>query len=221
MRLDKIAIRILSSVKQATYNVLDMLTQEQTQLIAVVRSLINLPEAEDINIASLFQTHTLKRSEFFVRAGDVPQTIGFMISGILRLYYVDADGSEFTKLFCAENSFVAAYSALLQRQPSRLFIQALEDSTLLIADYAAYRSLCETNSCWQQLNCKIAESLFIKKEKRESALLLDDAKTRYLSFLEEYPGLETRLKQLHIASYLGITPVTLSRIRAQLKLALT
>ena len=52
------------------------------------------------------------------------------------------------------------------------------------------------------LNCKIAEILFIKKEKRESALLLDDAKTRYLSFQEDYPGLETRLKQHHIASYL-------------------
>jgi CRP-like cAMP-binding protein len=70
----------------------------------------------------------------------------------------------------------------------------------------------------QQLNCKIAESLFIKKERREATLLLDDAKTRYLNFLEEYPGLETRLKQYHIASYLGITPVSLSRVRAQLKL---
>jgi CRP-like cAMP-binding protein len=132
-------------------------------------------------------------------------------------YYVDRDGNEYTKSFCAENSFVAAYSALLLEQPSRLFIQALEDTKLLIADYSAYRVLSENHACWQALNCKIAEFLFIKKEKRESALLLDDAKTRYLSFQEEYPGLETRIRQHHIASYLGITPVTLSRIRTQLK----
>ncbi|XGV99827.1 MAG: Crp/Fnr family transcriptional regulator [Leptolyngbya sp. BL-A-14] len=195
-----------------------MLPQEQTQLIAILRSRVDLTEREAIQTVCLFQTHTLSRGEFFIRAGDVPQTIGFVISGILRLYYVDADGNESTKSFCAENSFVAAYSALLLKQPSRLFIQALEDAKLLIANYSAYRSLSESQMSLQQLNCKIAEALFIKKERRESALLLDDAKTRYLDFLEEYPGLEARLKQHHIASYLGMSPVTLSRIRAQLKL---
>jgi CRP-like cAMP-binding protein len=194
-----------------------MLTQELDQLIAILRSLINLPEDEAIKATNLFQTYHLKRGEFFIRAGDVPKTIGFVISGILRLYYVNCEGTECTKSFCAENSFVAAYSALLLEQPSRLFIQTLEDAKLLVADYSAYRSLCENSACWQALNCKIAEILFIKKEKRESALLLDDAKTRYLSFQAEYPDLETRLKQHHIASYLGITPVTLSRIRSQLK----
>ena len=194
-----------------------MLTTEQSQFIAVLRSLVNLPDDEVAQVASLFQSHTLKRGDFFVRAGDAPRTIGFIVSGILRLYYVDDEGSEYTKSFCVENDFVAAYSALLLAQPSRLFIQALEDSRLLIADYSVYRLLCEGHPCWQVVNCKIAEGLFIKKEKRESTLLLDDAKTRYLNFLKEYPGLETRLKQHHIASYLGITPVTLSRIRAQLK----
>ena len=194
-----------------------MPTQEQTQLIVILRSLIQLTESEATQSVRLFQIHTLNRGEFFVRAGDVPQTIGFVISGILRLYYIDPNGNEFTKSFCAENSFVAAYSALLMNQPSRLFIQALEDAKLLIADYSTYRSLLDSQAGLQQLNCKIAEFLFIKKERRESALLLDDAKTRYLSFLEEYPGLEARLKQHHIASYLGMTPVTLSRIRARLK----
>jgi CRP-like cAMP-binding protein len=194
-----------------------MQTQEQTQLITILRSLIDLTESEATQAVGLFQTQSLSRSDFFIRAGDTPQTIGFVISGILRLYYVDSDGNEAIKSFCAENSFVAAYSALLLGQPSRLFIQALEDTRLLMIDYSAYRSLSESQASWQQLNCKIAESLFIKKERRESALLLDDAKTRYLNFLEEYPGLNERLKQHYIASYLGMTPVTLSRIRTQLK----
>ncbi|WP_434683946.1 Crp/Fnr family transcriptional regulator [Pseudanabaena minima] len=194
-----------------------MLIPEQIQLMAILRSLIQLTESEANQAVRIFQLSTLNQGEFFVRAGDIPQTIGFVISGILRLYYVDDGGNESTKSFCDENSFVAAYSALLMRQPSRLFIQALEDSKILVADYSTYRSLSESQIKLQQLNCKIAESLFIKKERRESALLLDDAKTRYLSFLEEYSGLEVRLKQHHIASYLWMTPVTLSRIRAQLK----
>jgi CRP-like cAMP-binding protein len=194
-----------------------MLSSEQNQLIAVLRSLVSLSEREANQTAYLFQTHNLHRDEFFIRAGDVPQTIGLVISGILRLYYVTPDGKEFTKSFCVENSFVAAYSALLLKQPSRLFIQALEDTKLLSANYSTYRSLCESLVSLKQLNCKITESLFIKKERRESALLMDDAQTRYLNFLKEYPGLETRLKQHYVASYLGITPVTLSRIRTQLK----
>ncbi len=195
-----------------------MLTQEQTQLLKTLRSLVTLTECEAIEVVGLFQTLTLNQNDFWVRAGDIPQTIGFVVSGILRLYCADANGHEFTKSFCSENSFVAAYSALLLKQPSHLFIQALEDTTLLVADYSTYRSLSESNLSLQQLNCRIAESLFIKKERREATLLLDDAKTRYLNFLQEYPGLEMRLKQYHIASYLGITPVSLSRVRAQLKL---
>lgn len=195
-----------------------MLTQEQTQFIRILQSFANPPEDEIAKALRLFQSQTLKQGEFFVRCGDMPKTIGFIISGILCLYYVKPDGNQYTKSFCAENSFVAAYSALLLKQPSRLFIQALEDTKLLIADYSNYQQLCEHHLCWQKLNCKIAEFLFIKKEKRESALLLDDAKTRYLSFLQEFPQLEPRLKQHHIASYLGMTPVTLSRIRTQLKL---
>jgi CRP-like cAMP-binding protein len=194
-----------------------MLTQDQTQFVTVLRSLIDLPEDEAAKAITLFQPHSLKRGEFFVCTGDLPEKIGFLISGIFRLYYVDNNGNEYTKSFCTENSFIAAYSALLLEQPSHLFIQALEDAKLLIAEYSVYRSLSENHACWQILNCKIAESLFIKKEKRESALLLDDAQTRYLNFLEEYPGLESRLKQHCVASYLGITPVTLSRIRAQLR----
>lgn len=194
-----------------------MLTQDLTQLTVILRSLIDLPDDEAVKAATLFQPFCLKRGEFFVRAGEMPKTIGIVMSGILRLYYVDVDGDEYSKSFCAEGSFVAAYSALLLQQSSRLFIQASEDTRLLIADYAVFRSLSAQHPCWQTLNCKIAEFLFIKKEKRESALLLDDATTRYLSFQAEYPGLKTRIKQHHIASYLGITPVTLSRIRAQLR----
>jgi CRP-like cAMP-binding protein len=140
-----------------------------------------------------------------------------VVSGLLRLYYIDANGNEFIKSFCVENEIVAAYSALLLHEPSRLFIQALEPSTLLVADFAEYQAVSAQHACWQMVNSRIAETLFIKKEKREAALLLDDAETRYRAFLAEYPQLEQRVKQHHIASYLGITPVSLSRIRARLR----
>lgn len=111
----------------------------------------------------------------------------------------------------------AAYTALLNNEPSKLFIQTLEDSQLLTANYEEYRAVTAESSYWQKVNQNIAERLFMKKEKRESSLLLDDAQTRYIKFGNEYPVLESRIKQHLIASYLGITPVTLSRIRARLR----
>jgi len=187
------------------------------QFIHFLRKLADVPPIEIDKALTIFQPMQLKKNRFFIRAGEIPETLGFLTSGILRLYYIDKNGTEFTKSFCVENDVIAAYSALLLNQPSRLFIQALEDSSLLVAPYKGYQTLVSGHTCWQTINHKLTKSLFIKKEKRESELLLDDAQTRYMTFLAEYPDLDKRLKQHHIASYLGITPASLSRIRAKLK----
>lgn len=188
-----------------------------TAFIHFLRSTADIPDHEVRKAVDLFKLVRLDKSAFFIRAGEIPQTFGFVVSGLLRLYYIDAAGVEYTKSFCVENEVVAAYSALLLDQPSRLYIEALEDSCLLIAPYQQYQIVSDQHVSWQIVNRKLAETLFIKKEQRESDLLLDDATARYLKFLQAYPGLEPRLKQHHIGSYLGITPVSLSRIRAQLK----
>lgn len=187
------------------------------QFIRFFSQLTDVPPEEMDKALSIFQPRQLKKNGFFVRAGEIPDSVGFLISGILRLYYIDENGTEFIKSFCVENNVIAAYSALLLNEPARLFIQALEDSSLLVAPYAAYQKLMSGHHCWQIIDHKLTQGLFIKKEKRESELLLDDAETRYLKFMADYPDLNERLKQHHIASYLGITPVSLSRIRSKLK----
>ncbi len=185
--------------------------------LASLRALADVPEAELAKLLALFRPTTLRRGEHLLRAGEMPRSLAFVESGLLRLYYLDADGREFTKSFCTEGEVVAAYSALLLGQPSRLFIEALEDSRLLVVDYRAYQELAVGHACWAAVNQRRAEALFIKKEQREATLLLDDAETRYRQFLVDHPGLEARVRQHHIASYLGITPVALSRIRARLR----
>lgn len=187
------------------------------QLIRLLQKITPIPAREREKAAAIFRPLEVPKGGFFMRAGEVPNNLGFVISGLLRLFYIDREGNDFTKSFCAESGFVAAYSALLLKEPSRLFIEALEDSTILVAEYEAFQRLTAGHPCWQAVNRYMAETLFIKKERRESELLLDDATTRYLNFQKEFPGLEPRIKKYHIASYLGITPVTLSRIRTQLK----
>jgi CRP-like cAMP-binding protein len=97
--------------------------------------------------------------------------------------------------------------------PARFSIQALEESHLLVCNLQPVVELFDQHRCWERLGRKLAEQLYIKKETREAEFLLDDAETRYNNFQRAYPGLEHRLAQYHVASYLGITPVALSRIR--------
>ncbi|AFY48366.1 cAMP-binding protein [Nostoc sp. PCC 7524] len=194
-----------------------MFSPAYLQLNKVLQNLVEMPADEIAKLTRVFQPLTLKNGEFLVRAGEIPSQIGFVVSGILRLYYVNSAGTEFTKSFCPENHFVTAYSALVLNQPAKFFIEALEESLLLVVDYSQYVQLCAGHSCWQTIDHKLVEALFIKKEKREAELLLDDATTRYQKFLKEYPDLENRVKQYHIASYLGISPVSLSRIRKNLQ----
>jgi len=198
-----------------------MHTQEQEFLIAFLRSITDIPSAEIDKVLDIFHVSKIQKNQFLVNAGETPTTLAFLVSGILRLYYISESGFEFTKSFCVEGDMAAAYTALLNNEPSNLFIQALEDSELLIANYEEYQAVTSESPCWQKVNQGIAEQLFMKKEKRESSLLLDDAQTRYLKFRNEHPGLEVRIKQRLIASYLGITPVTLSRIRARLRKSLS
>lgn len=189
---------------------------EQRTLIAVkqlVQQLVSPPAADLAELLSLFSRKTLAQGEYLIRAGQSSTDLAFINSGLLRLFYQTANGKDYNKSFSTEGQFTAAYSAYLTQTPARFSIQALEDSQLLVCDLDRLTQLYEKHSCWQRLGRLLTEQVYIKKEAREAEFLLDDAETRYRRFQQDYPGLEQRIAQYHIASYLGITPVALSRIR--------
>jgi CRP-like cAMP-binding protein len=177
----------------------------------------NIPREELRRLLQRKRIITLEKGEYFLMAGDVPEYIGFVRSGLLRLFYIDMDGNEANKHFCVENTLAISYSGFLLREESKFFIQALEDTRLLAIDHQTYLDLLDGHVCWQIVARKLAELLFILKEKREGELLMHNAQERYEQFLRDYPDLERRLSQYHIASYLGITPESLSRIRSSMK----
>ena len=176
-----------------------------------------IPEEEQGKLQKLLKSVSVKKGDYFLMAGEIPNQIGFIVSGLLRLFYIDNSGAQINKHFCLENTMAISYSAFLLREESKLYIQALEDSELYVIDYDTYKQLIESHICWEIVARKLAEMLFILKEKKESELLLNSAQERYLTFLKDYPNLEKRLNQYHIASYLGITPESLSRIRSNLR----
>lgn len=186
-------------------------------LKAVVDHLVAPPEEEWQRFKQHFVARTLNKGDYFTRAGETPEYFGFINAGLVRFFYQTPQGQEFNKSFAYENHFVGAYSAFLTNTTARFSVQALEDSNLLVANMRHMVALFDKHSCWEKFGRILAEQLYIKKEQREAEFLLDDAETRYHSFLQRYPGLEERLTQYHIASYVGITPVALSRIRNKAK----
>lgn len=179
----------------------------------------DIPEKELIKVKEIFKPHDIKKGSLFIKAGEIPTQIAFVISGLFRYYYISSDGVEVTKYFCLEKNFIASYSALLLEEESSLYIEAVEDSKILVCDFKMWKKLLDSHVCWQIIARKMMEKIFILMEKRESGFLLEDAKTRYINFLKEFPQLKDRVKQYHIASYLGITPVTLSRIHSKLDIS--
>lgn len=188
-----------------------------SQLISVLNGFADLSPDECEKVHKLFYPMSMKKGNFFVRCDEVSDKIGFILSGLFRYYYIDYKGIEYTKAFAAESNFVVSYSSMLRNTPSRFSIEALEDASLLCIQYTDWLDLLESNVCWQIIARKVMENVYVMKETRESELLLYDAQSRYDNFLKTFPHLKGRLKQYHIASFLGISPVSLSRIRKKLQ----
>lgn len=181
--------------------------------ISFVKHVIALPEAEEAKILKLLKPTKIAKGEYYIREGQVPKKFGFVVQGLFRYLYINNKGTEFTKNFILENNFISAYSAMVSQQPSRMFIEALEDSFVYDISYNDWLKLKKGHECWNQFLVVILEKAFSTKEIRERDLLLLEAQERYALFKKEFPTLENRIKQHLIASYLGISPISLSRIR--------
>jgi CRP-like cAMP-binding protein len=187
-----------------------------TDLLTTVRAIADVPAEEETKLCSILVNEDFKKGDTFIREGDVPHKFAFVNNGLFRYYYVDEKGNEFTKGFFPEKNFITSYTAMVRRQPSYYTVQALENAHVLVIDYHQWQNLYHGHACWMKLLFALVEKGYMKKEARERELLILSAAGRYRSFLNEYPDLEKRVKQNLIASYLGITPVALSRIRKEM-----
>ena len=166
--------------------------------------------------SSLFSYTELKRGDYFVREGQRNDSVAFILEGALRAYYVDNEGTHYNKTFFTEDSFAMSIASVLQDIPSYLSFDALLDTRLLRGNYSKIVGLFPKHRCIETMVRKVIEyEWVIKKEQRELRLVMNNATERYEFFRQEYPGLENKIPQYHIASHLGITPIQLSRIRAK------
>ncbi|EST10324.1 Crp/Fnr family transcriptional regulator [Sporolactobacillus laevolacticus] len=194
-----------------------MKTKDYDFMIDVLEQIthIKCSEEDRANVMETFTPLKLNKNEFFLRDGDLPSKLAFNVSGALRCFYIDKNGNDSTKNIFFEGA-VLGYSALISNQKVPYYIETLETCRLLTIDYTSLERMIKENTTWLKIIKELQDQAIIYKERRERSFLLDDATQRYIHLIREFPNIEKRIKQKHIASYLGVSPVSLSRIRNKL-----
>jgi len=157
------------------------------------------------------------KNELLLESGSMARYYYFLQSGLIGYYTIDEQGDYIYKIFFEENSFVASTAAIIKNEPSDFNIIALEDCSVIQYPVKAYRELLEKHHDLALFHIHYLEKNWVvKKEPLEVSLKYETAKKRYLQLLENKP-LHNRLKQHYIASYLGVTPTQLSRIKKEIE----
>lgn len=190
--------------------------KEYQQMRLTLQDWVDFNDSQWKQLASIFSIKTVAPRQDILLPHSAVHEIYFIYRGLLRFYYLSDDGAEFNKAFITENTFAGSLAALALDLPLLYGIQALEPTTYLVARFKDFVNLYEQDPAFERLGRKFAEWLLIRKELRTRSLLQQQGKQRYLAFANDYPELITRVPQYHIASYLGITEVSLSRIKRSL-----
>jgi len=179
----------------------------------VISQLIDISENELQGFLQNSRVCTFKKNEWISFPGAIPNEIYFLITGIIRVVVTDAKGQEHTIHFALENQFIVDYSAFIQQAPALYGMQAIEETTALALPRSAIQWGYSQLKEGQKLGRLIAEYYFIYQENRIKNLYLLSPKERYDRITEVFPNIHNRAPQHMIASYLGITPIHLSRLK--------
>lgn len=178
-----------------------------------------VPEEEWDIFSGQLTERRFNQDQLLFQAGEPVTDFFFITKGLVRYYYLTQEGKEFNKAFAAENEFVGSLSAMVPGTPCRYSVQALEETAVLAIPVRTILASYERHPAWERVGRRHAEIVAVRKEIREGEFLLDSAETRYRRLLSDAPTLVDRVRQYHLASYLGITDVALSRIRNRIGLA--
>ena len=186
------------------------------QIINSIKNFISLDKSEEEYFLSKLQIQHFPKKELILKEGEVCNFIYFINTGCLRYFY-NIDGNENTAQFFFENSWYTDFDSLLTRLPSKVNIQALEKTEILALSFKDLESLYDEIPKFEKFGRKMAEKAFLGVQLRNEMLENFSAEERYLNLIKERPKVIERIPQHYIASYMGIHPESLSRIRRNIQ----
>ncbi|KMQ65334.1 Crp/Fnr family transcriptional regulator [Chryseobacterium sp. FH2] len=183
-------------------------------LLREIEKAVHVEPHEKGLITGLFHEKKYRKGDYFLKESDVCRHVGFIISGVMR-YYINDDGEDKTYGFAKESDFVCNNESFLPQRPSRQIIQALEDCTLLVVGYNDLQTFYTSLKNGERFGRMVIEQVFVKTLRGLNSFYTDSPELRYEKFVKEYPDLLQRIPQYYIASYVGVKPQSLSRIRSR------
>lgn len=187
------------------------------QLIDYILQFGQLNQQQIDLIRSKVVVKAIKRDEYYHEAGKITREIIFLTEGVMRVCYYNNKGDEITKYFFDENHFIADMNSLNLGIPAAEYIQAVTDCRYVVLSKSALEELSMTIISWDAIVAKMTAKGMADKVNRISPMMTDDAKERYLRFITDFPVLANRIPLSYLASYLGITQSSLSRIRRNIR----
>lgn len=175
---------------------------------------VNIKEIGIFN--DLLKHKSVSKKSFLLQQGEICTFEAFVVKGCLKSYFIDEHGDEVILTFAIENWWVSDLASFSEQKPSKMFIEAIEDSELLILTYQAKQELLERVPKFEKIFRLLIQRHLTSYQERLFSNIAVPAQERYLKFLEKYPIISQRVPQHLIASYLGVSPEFLSKIRSKL-----
>lgn len=164
-------------------------------------------------IKSKFELKKIRKDAYYHEAGKIPKEVIFITTGIMRICYYNNKGEEVTKYFMDENQLVTDILNYNTGTPSSEYMQAITDCEYLAISKNSMDELSKTIIGWDAIIAKVVALGMSQKVTKISTMMAEDATERYMNFFERFPTLANRIPLAYLASYLGITQSSLSRIR--------
>ncbi|MEC4005703.1 Crp/Fnr family transcriptional regulator [Flavobacterium sp. SUN052] len=176
----------------------------------------NLELKDFTAIFKLAKIRKIKVSEIYINEGDFYNKIGYIKKGLIRGYFIKENGDEITTIIRWEDQFITSHDGVLFNKPSRLFYQALENTTLIEVDYDVAQTFMAKNPKLEEGRKHFMLKMLAESITRVESFLLLSPEERYLQFIKDKPDIINRIPDKYIATLLGITPVSLSRIKKRI-----
>lgn len=187
------------------------------KLKQTLNSISRIEDADWLMMEPFLKQKHFRKNEFFLQSGEIGKQLGFIVSGSFRWYFINKKGEEMNFHFFFENSFIVEYQSFISQEPSSMFIQAMEDSTIiLLPPRDKIFEFYGKSHNWSEFGRKIAQYVYVGTADRVQDFLFHTAEERYINLMKRYPNILDRVSLSNISSYIGIKGPSLSRIKKRL-----
>ena len=189
---------------------------EYEPILNNIKKYVDLNDEDEKQFISIIRKTRVRKRQFIVQPGYVCSHQTYVVTGAFRSYFVNDEGTEHTIQFAIDDWFISDFNSYITQTPAFLYIEALENSLIYQINYNDVEQLCANNQKFEHFFRVVAQKSFAFAQRRVLSNLNKSAEERYLEFQSMYPEIIQRVPQYALASYLGMTPEFLSKIRKKI-----